>query len=131
MTRPAANKGQPTGSEPFLSPAQVAHFRDKLRRMHDETRQELDAAPAADAAPRDGDQTDQASAAVDREFDIINRERAQALLIQIDQALARLDNGTFGFCEETGEPIGLARLEAQPTATLTIEAQARREAKPA
>jgi DnaK suppressor protein len=64
---------------------------------------------------------------VDRDFDVINRERAHALLHQIDRALARLDNGTYGYCEDTGEPINLRRLDAQPTATLTTEAQARRE----
>jgi DnaK suppressor protein len=89
----------------------------------------LDATPQAgtDDGLREGDQADQASAAVDRDFDVINRERAHALLHQIDRALARLDNGTYGYCEDTGEPINLRRLDAQPTATLTTEAQARRE----
>ncbi len=62
-----------------------------------------------------------------REFGIVNRERAHSLLHQIEQALARLDNGIYGYCEDTGEPIDLRRLDAQPTATLTTTAQARRE----
>jgi DnaK suppressor protein len=76
---------------------------------------------------RAGDQADQASAAVDREFNVVNRVRANALLQQIDRALIRLDNGSYGYCEDTGEPIALRRLEAQPTAVLTTEAQAQRE----
>ncbi len=112
-----------------MNPSQVAYFRQKLLKLRAETVHEIEATAAAEPTEtdRDGDQADQASAAVDREFGIINRERAHALLQQIDLALVRLDNGTFGYCEDTGEPIGLRRLEAQPTATLTIEAQAQRE----
>jgi DnaK suppressor protein len=119
----------PSPAEAFMSPLQVEYFRAKLRRLHAETQRELAAAPPAnsDEADRQGDQTDQASAAEDREFAIINRERANASLSRIEQALTRLDNGVYGYCEDTGEPIDLRRLEAQPTATLTAEAQAARE----
>ena len=112
-----------------MNPAQVAYFRSKLLRLRADTQQELAATPPGYAAEseREGDQTDQASAAEDREFGAINRERAQALLAQIEQALTRLDNGTYGYCEDTGEPIDLRRLEAQPTATLTTAAQSARE----
>jgi len=108
---------------------QVEYFRRKLVQLRLDTQRELDATRqvGADDSLREGDQADQASATVDRDFDIANRQRAHALLQQIDRALARLDNGTYGYCEDTGEPIGLRRLAAQPTATLTIEAQARRE----
>jgi DnaK suppressor protein len=108
---------------------QVEYFRRKLLQLRAGTERELGASPSAgaDDSLREGDQADQASAAVDREFDIVNRERAHALLHQIDEALSRLDAGTYGYCEHTGEPISLRRLDAQPTATLTTEAQAQRE----
>ncbi len=120
---------KPSDAEEFMNPLQVEYFRRKLQKMRADAERELGADPAvgADDSLREGDQADQASAAVDREFDIVNRERAHALLHQIDQALVRLDNGAYGYCEDTGEPISLRRLDAQPTATLTIEAQARRE----
>ena len=76
--------------------------------------------PETNVSDREGDQTDQASATEDREFSWINRQRAQALLNQIEQALARIENGTYGYCEDTGEPIDLRRLEAQPPATWVI-----------
>ncbi len=120
---------KPSPSEAFMNPSQVAYFRQKLLRLREETQREVDASPPPnpDDNARDGDQADQASAAVDREFGIRNRERAQAVLHRIDQALARLDNATFGYCEDTGEPIDVRRLDAQPTATLTTEAQTQRE----
>jgi DnaK suppressor protein len=121
---------RPSAAEEFMNPLQVEYFRRKLLQLRADAQRELDALPhqvGADDCIREGDQADQASAAVDREFDIVNRGRAHALLHQVDRALARIDNGTYGYCEDTGEPIGLRRLEAQPTATLTIEAQARRE----
>ena len=139
MLRPTATlQGMPTNlpegykpskSEVFMNPSQVEYFRSKLLQMRADAQRELDATPTArvDDSAREGDQADQASAAVDREFDIVNRERTQVLLHQIEGALVRLDNGTYGYCEDTGEPIDLRRLDAQPTATLTIEAQAQRE----
>ena len=119
----------PSPQEAFMNALQVEYFRRKLLRLRADTQHELAATPLAntDESARVGDQADQASAAEDREFDWINRKRAQALLSQIEQALARLDDGTYGYCEDTGGPIDLRRLEAQPTATLTTEAQAVRE----
>ena len=120
---------KPSASEEFMNPSQAEYFRRKLVQLRTDTRRELDATPFAGEADSlcEGDQADQASAAVDREFDVVNRERAQVLLQQIERALVRLDNGSYGICEDTGEPIDLRRLEAQPTATLTTEAQAKRE----
>jgi len=63
----------------------------------------------------------------DRALELRTRDRARKLVSKIDQALERVDNGTYGYCEETGEPIGLRRLEARPIATLSIEAQERHE----
>jgi len=112
-----------------MGPRQIAYFREKLTRMRAETEREVAAAATQEAAGSDGvgDQADQASGAGDREFNMINRERARGLLAAIDAALARIENGTYGYCEDTGEPIPLKRLEAQPTATLTAAAQSARE----
>ena len=100
-----------------------------MLRLRADTQRELEAVPpvGANDSIREGDQADQASAAVDREFSIVSRERTQAQLQHIERALIRLDNGTYGYCEDTGEPIDLRRLDARPTATLTTEAQAQRE----
>ena len=120
-----------SADEPFMNALQVEYFRQKLLCLRADIQRELAAAQPAETneSDREGDQADQASAAEDREFSRINRQRAQALLNQIEQALARIDNGSYGYCEDTGEPIDLRRLEAQPTATLTTEAQAAREGR--
>lgn len=112
-----------------MNPLQAEYFRQKLLRRRAEIQAELATARTAtpDDSDRHGDQTDQASAGEDRAFDLINRQREQAMLQQIEQALTRLESGTYGYCEDTGEPIDLHRLEAQPTATLTTAAQAARE----
>ena len=75
----------------------------------------------------EGDQTDHASADSEREFEIQNRERVQMLLRQTEQALGRLGNGTYGYCAETGKPIDLKRLMAQPATSLSLAAQEARE----
>jgi DnaK suppressor protein len=120
---------KPSPDEAFMNPSQVEYFRQKLLRLRADAQRELNAVPAVGSndSIREGDQADQASAAVDREFDIVSRERAHALLRQIERALIRIDNGTYGYCADTGEPIDLRRVDAQPTATLTTEAQAQRE----
>ena len=71
--------------------------------------------------------TDRASVETDRALELRTRDRARKLVSKIDQALNRLETGNYGYCEETGEPIGLRRLEARPIATLSIEAQERHE----
>ena len=105
---------RPSNTEVFMNPSHVEYFRSKLLQLRVGAQRELDGTTTvgADDSAREGDQADQASAAVDREFDIVNRERAQARLNQIEQALVRLDNGTYGYCEDTGEPIDLRRLDA-------------------
>jgi DnaK suppressor protein len=118
---------RPSPAEEFMNPLQVEYFRQKLLTSRAALLRELGAIPVVEESVRDGDQADQASAEVDREFEVINRERTRMLLGRVDQALARIESGTYGFCEQTGEPIGLKRLEAQPTATLSIEAQERQE----
>jgi DnaK suppressor protein len=120
---------QPSADEEFLNPTQVEYFRQRLEKAREDLRRELDAIPSPDAndLSYDGDQTDHASADSEREFEIQNRERVQMLLRQTERALARLESGTYGYCEDTGEPIGLKRLIAQPTTSLSLSAQEARE----
>ena len=119
----------PSVNDAFMNPSQVAYFRRRLEQMRADLRRELEMIPRADAddGGREGDQTDQASAGTEREFEMLNRERITAILGQTEQALVRLDNGTFGYCADTGEPIGLKRLIAQPATALSLAAQEERE----
>jgi DnaK suppressor protein len=116
---------RPTASEPFMNELQQEYFRrkllawrDELLEDHDETRTHLSSADRAT-----GDQVDAANAEVDRALELRTRDRERKLLAKIEEALQRLRAGRFGYCVETGAPIGLARLEARPTAALCIEAQ--------
>jgi DnaK suppressor protein len=121
---------QPSGDEEFMNPKQVAYFRRRLEESHADLRRELavsQPSEADDSSRREGDQTDHASAAAEREFALQNRERIQMLLRQAERALAKLDNGTYGYCEDTGEPIDLKRLLAQPATSLSLAAQETRE----
>ena len=120
---------QPSATEEFMNPKQVEYFRQRLEEARTDLRTELDAMPPRDADDlgREGDQTDHASADSEREFEIQNRERVQMLLRQTERALARLENGTYGYCADTGEPIDLKRLMAQPATSLSLAAQQARE----
>ena len=108
---------------------QREYFRNKLLAWRDELVQESaatlehlqeDHAPAADLA-------DRATVETDRSIELRTRDRERKLIAKIDAALMRIEEGTYGYCEETAEPIGIKRLEARPIATLTIEAQERHE----
>ena len=109
---------------------QRAYFREKLIRWRDDV---LNEATRPLEPPRDSqnqsDVIDRASSEADRALELRARERQRKLISKIDAALARPDDGTYGFCEETGEPISLRRLEARPIATLSVEAQERHERK--
>ena len=120
---------QPSDDEEFMNPKQVEYFRRRLIKEQEDIRRELAAilSPDANDQSHEGDQTDHASAGSEREFEIQNRERVQMLLRQTDQAIARLENGTYDYCEATGEPIALKRLIAQPTTSLSLAAQEARE----
>ena len=120
---------QPSPNEEFMNPRQVEYFRRRLEQSRTDLRRELDAIslPETDDLSREGDQTDHASAGLERELEMQNRERIQVLLRQTDRALAKLENGTYGYCEDTGEPINLKRLMAQPATSLSLEAQRARE----
>lgn len=115
--------------EEFMSVNQRAYFRAKLNAWKNdilrEARETLD--HLAEESANHPDLADRASSETDRAIELRARDRQRKLISKIDAALQRLDEGTYGYCEETGEPIGLARLLARPTATLSVEAQARRE----
>ena len=120
---------KPVESEPFMNERQREYFRRKLTtwkedilRESRETIQNLQAetTPFADLA-------DRASTEAERQLELRTRDRQRKLIAKIDSALRRLEDGSYGFCEETGEPISLKRLDARPIATLSIEAQERHE----
>ncbi len=96
--------------EEFLNPRQVEYFRRRLEKARTDLQRELEAIPSSDTddLSREGDQTDHASADTDREFLIQNRERILLLRRQTERALVRLENGSYGYCEDTGDPIGLS-----------------------
>jgi DnaK suppressor protein len=120
---------RPSEDEEFMNPLQVEYFRRKLLRWQDELLREANGtlASLSEGGIMEADITDRASVETDRALELRTRDRARKLISKIDQALQRVENGTYGFCEDTGEPIGLRRLEARPIATLSIEAQERHE----
>lgn len=120
---------RPVDSEDFMNPMQVEYFRRKLLRWRAELLQEANGtlASLSEGGIHEADVTDRASVETDRALELRTRDRARKLIGKIDQALNRIEAGTYGYCEETGEPIGLKRLKARPIATLSIEAQERHE----
>ncbi len=115
--------------EEFMNANQRAYFRAKLNAWKSdilrEARETLD--HLAEESANQPDLADRASSETDRAIELRARDRQRKLISKIDAALQRLDEGTYGYCEETGEPIGLKRLDARPIATLSIEAQERHE----
>jgi DnaK suppressor protein len=120
---------RPSDDEDFMSPRQVEFFRQKLLRWRADLLRDADGtlASLSEGGIHEADITDRASVETDRALELRTRDRARKLINKIDQALSRVENGSYGFCEESGEPIGLKRLEARPIATLSIEAQERHE----
>jgi DnaK suppressor protein len=120
---------RPTDAEPFMNDRQRAYFREKLNRWKDDILKEAKETIQAlqDDTQNLSDIADRASSETDRAIELRARDRQRKLIAKIDSALKRLDDGSYGYCEETGEPISLRRLEARPIATLSIEAQERHE----
>jgi DnaK suppressor protein len=120
---------RPSDGEEFMNPMQTEYFRQKLLRWRAELVKEANGTLASlgEGGILEADITDRASVETDRALELRTRDRARKLIGKIDQALLRIENNTYGYCEETGEPIGLKRLEARPIATLSIEAQERHE----
>lgn len=120
---------RPSADEPFMSLAQQTYFRRKLLAWKDAIlREAQDTLCQLQIGPlREADLTDRASSETDWSIELRTRDRQRKLISKIESALRRIDDGEYGWCEVTGEPISLGRLEARPVATMTIEAQERHE----
>ncbi|QGM99033.1 RNA polymerase-binding protein DksA [Methylocystis parvus] len=120
---------KPSEDEPFMCDRQREYFRRKLLAWKEDILHESRETLAALQNENENhpDLADRASSETDRAIELRARDRQRKLIAKIDAALGRLDDGTYGYCEETGEPISLKRLDARPIATLSIEAQERHE----
>ena len=120
---------QPTESEDFMNRFQREYFRLKLLEWREEILGESRETiiHLQQHSPQEPDLADRASIETDRLIELRTRDRERKLLSKIDEALERIEDGSYGYCEETGEPISLKRLEARPIATLSIDAQERHE----
>ncbi len=120
---------KPTEKEEYMNPKMLEYFRQKLLRQKGElltdSKETLD--NLNDGGMQEPDIADRATAETDRALEFRTRDRERKLINKIDEAIGRIEAGEYGYCEETGEPIGVKRLEARPIATLTIEAQERHE----
>lgn len=120
---------KPHNGELYMCPEQMNYFRAALLKWRSELQRESVETlhHMQEEIPTEADLTDRATQETDRTIELRTRERERKLILKINQAIERLDKGTYGFCEETGVPIGIARLEARPIATLCVEAQERHE----
>ncbi len=120
---------RPSDDEDFMNPMMQEYFRRKLLAWRAELLADSNETlnSLQDGGIQEPDITDRASAETDRSLELRTRDRERKLISKIDAALRRIDEGTYGYCEETGEPISVRRLEARPTATMTLEAQERHE----
>jgi DnaK suppressor protein len=120
---------RPSAGEPYMNPDQLGYFKDLLqqwrRRLRREDQDTLTVLQRQDDCP--ADPIDRGVQETDRQFELANRIRNRQLLAQIDAALGRIEDGSYGFCLESGEEIGIRRLEILPFATLSIESQEQRE----
>ncbi|NRP12012.1 transcriptional regulator, TraR/DksA family [Aliiroseovarius crassostreae] len=120
---------QPAEDEPFMNERQQEYFRRKLEawkaELLDESRHTIEG--LQDNTRNIPDIADRASEETDRALELRTRDRQRKLVAKIEQALRRLEEGEYGYCEETGDPISLKRLDARPIATLSLEAQERHE----
>lgn len=120
---------RPTEDEPFMSKRQKEYFRRKLLAWKDDILRESNQTlqHLQEDTVQEPDLADRASTETERALELRTRDRQRKLISKIDAALRRIEDGTYGYCEETGEPISLKRLDARPIATLSIEAQERHE----
>ncbi len=120
---------RPADDEAFMNERQREYFRHKLKKWKLELIQESQETLATLQSENENhpDLADRASSETDRAIELRARDRQRKLIAKIDSALSRIEDGTYGYCEETGEPIALKRLEARPIATLSLEAQERHE----
>jgi DnaK suppressor protein len=119
----------PSEDEPFMSERQLEYFKQKLQNWKEDILRESreTVTHLQSETENHPDLADRASSETDRALELRTRDRQRKLIAKIDDALRRIEDGAYGYCEETGEPIGLARLEARPIATLSLEAQERHE----
>jgi DnaK suppressor protein len=120
---------RPSDKEPFMNERQRDYFRLKLLTWREDILKEAKGTllHLQEENQNHPDIADRASSETDRAIELRARDRQRKLIAKIDEALTRIDDGTYGYCEETGEPISLRRLEARPIATFSVEAQERHE----
>ncbi len=120
---------RPSDKEPFMNERQREYFRAKLLAWREDILKESKETllHLQEENQNHPDLADRASSETDRSIELRSRDRQRKLIAKIDEALGRIEGGTYGYCEETGEPISLRRLEARPIATLSVEAQERHE----
>jgi DnaK suppressor protein len=120
---------KPSSDEEYMSPMQLEYFRRKLLDWRTELLQESDntISHLKEENWQEPDINDRATLETDAALELRTRDRYRKLVNKIDAALARIADGSYGYCEDTGEEIGISRLEARPIATLTIEAQEKHE----
>jgi len=129
MTREKEKIYRPSDREPFMNERQRDYFRNRLLVWREDILKEAQETlqHLQDENQNHPDLADRASSETDRAIELRARDRQRKLIAKIDAALQRIDDGTYGYCEETGEPIAIRRLEARPIATLSVEAQERHE----
>jgi DnaK suppressor protein len=120
---------RPSEDEPFMNPQMTEYFRRKLLKWRSELLQESEETLQSlqEGGLQEADIADRASLETDRSLELRTRDRERKLISKIDAALTRIEDGSYGYCEETGDPISIRRLEARPIATLSLEAQERHE----
>ena len=120
---------KPSDDETFMNSRQLGYFKQKLLDWKDEILRESreTVSHLQKETENHPDLADRASSETDRSLELRTRDRQRKLIFKIDEALRRVDDGSYGYCEETGDPIGLGRLDARPIATLSLEAQERHE----
>ena len=131
MSRKLPANYHPSDSEPFMNAKQLRYFRERLSNWREELLKEsnMTLQHLQEESLQAPDIADRASAETERSVELRTRDRERKLISKIGDALQRIEDGSYGFCEDTGEPIGLRRLEARPIATLGLEAQERHERK--
>ena len=126
---------KPSEDEEYMNPMQLEYFKQKLLKWKDELLQGSEETlknlteETGDSYSSSGDEVDRANDEALKQLELRARDRESKLIAKIDAALKRIENGTFGYCEITDEPIGIKRLEARPVATMSVEAQEEHETK--
>ncbi|WP_343559783.1 RNA polymerase-binding protein DksA [Kiloniella sp. b19] len=129
MTIPVPPDYRPSDDEEFMNPVMLEYFRQKLIQWKEELLVESSSTlnSLQNETVQEPDIADRASSETERALELRTRDRERKLISKIDDALRRVEEGEYGYCEITGEPIGIRRLEARPVATMTLEAQEQHE----